>query len=513
MPVPSPFLLLALAACVTYSEVHAARILLIPMPHYSHVNLFSTAGRALKGAGHEVYVLTTIKFGPNVKKHGLIPLLHDDTGKDIQGAVEKQSDDILKGVNILDVLRIMLPLMAQTCKDMHRNEPLMTQIKDLNFDLAVNDATVFSGTFYSIPYRLGLRYISLTAVHDPWLFGVSAMPSVEPSQMLRFSNQMSFFERVMNLVPFAVMAWNPVSFYYSNEIITEFVPHRPYKSLKKLAAESEITLVNHDVICAGYPRVSAPNYVFIGGSSVKKALPLPKDFQEFADGAKDGLIILSFGSVKVLQTAWKDLKPIIMNVLGKLPQRAIVQYGLDDVHDVPKNVWLVKWMPQNDLLGHPNTKVFITHGGNNGQLEAIYHGVPVLTIPFVGDQPFNSIQAKSRGFGLVWDRFANTESDLYDSLTEIINNKKYSQSIKKCSEIMKSMPSSQETTVFWVNHILRFGGDHLRSPAVDMPMYQILMLDVFAFITVVLLAVIALLFCTCRVVCRKCRGTGKQKSE
>ena len=45
-----------------------------------------------------------------------------------------------------------------------------------------------------------------------------------------------------------------------------------------------------------------------------------------------------------------------------------------------------EWVPQNDILGHPKLKLFITHGGNNGQYEALYHGnielyvVTVVTI-------------------------------------------------------------------------------------------------------------------------------------
>ena len=514
MDIPHKTLLLALALCMLYAEVQPARILMIPGPHYSHVNFFSTAGRALHDDGHEVYVLTILKYGPNVEKHGLTALLHDDAGNDMQAEAEKQSQKIIKGnVNMLDIFRMFLPLMSQLCKDVQRNELLMNQIRDLKFDLVINDATMFYTCFYAIPYRFGLRYMSMTALHEPWTFGVSGLPSIEPSQMTSNSQKMSFFQRLMNLVPFTLLSMNPVSFMYSKEHMKEFAPHRPYKSLKQLVAESEITLVNHEVICVGYPRVSAPNYIFIGGSSAKKAGPLPHDLQMFADGAKEGLIILSFGSLKALHVVWKSLKPTMMNVLSKLPQRAIIQYGLDDVDDAPKNVKLVKWLPQNDLLGHPNTKLFITHGGNNGQLEAVYHGVPVLTMPFTGDQQFNSIQAQSRGFGLVLDRLTMTESDLYDTLTEMINNKKYSEKIKKCSEITKSMPSSHETTVFWVNHILRFGGDHLRSPAVDMPMYQILMLDVYAFLALVVILVVICITCACRCMCRACKKSGKQKSE
>ena len=67
---------------------------------------------------------------------------------------------------------------------------------------------------------------------------------------------------------------------------------------------------------------------------------------------------------------------------------------------IPRNVKLFSWLPQNDILGHPKVKLFITHGGNNGQLESLFHAVPMLTIPFTGDQHYNAERIVARGYGL-----------------------------------------------------------------------------------------------------------------
>ena len=47
---------LVLAGCagLVHFAVDGAKILLIPGPHYSHINLFATTGRALREDGHEV---------------------------------------------------------------------------------------------------------------------------------------------------------------------------------------------------------------------------------------------------------------------------------------------------------------------------------------------------------------------------------------------------------------------------------------------------------------------------
>lgn len=40
--------------------------------------------------------------------------------------------------------------------------------------------------------------------------------------------------------------------------------------------------------------------------------------------------------------------------------------------DLPKNIKLSKWFPQQDVLGHKNARIFITHCGGGGTEEAIY---------------------------------------------------------------------------------------------------------------------------------------------
>lgn len=53
-----------------------------------------------------------------------------------------------------------------------------------------------------------------------------------------------------------------------------------------------------------------------------------------------------------------------------------------------------KWLPQNDILAHPNVKLFITHSGLFGTFEALANGVPLMMIPFFGDQYRNVTKNK-----------------------------------------------------------------------------------------------------------------------
>ena len=45
------------------------------------------------------------------------------------------------------------------------------------------------------------------------------------------------------------------------------------------------------------------------------------------------------------------------------------------------NVLILPWIPQIQLLQHPKTKVFISHGGTNSVTESVYSKVPMIIIP------------------------------------------------------------------------------------------------------------------------------------
>ena len=50
----------------------------------------------------------------------------------------------------------------------------------------------------------------------------------------------------------------------------------------------------------------------------------------------------------------------------------------------------MSWLPQNDLLAHPNMHAFLSHAGINSQYESAYHAVPLVAMPCLGDQYANA---------------------------------------------------------------------------------------------------------------------------
>ena len=332
-----------------------------------------------------------------------------------------------------------------------------------------------------------------------------------------FDHSTVFYERFLNtvayIVVYFVMAPNGPLLGISDSLLDRYVPEKPNIGMDGLYRNSEMTLVLMDPYCSDQHRVSAPHFQFIGGLGAHDPDPLPKDLKKFMDSAKDGVIVFTLGSgLKRLPKAMLDK---VIPVFQELKLKVIMRHDGEMPKLIPKNVLIQKWLPQNDLLGHPNTKLFITHAGNNGQLEGIYHGIPMLQLPHVGDQYYNAHRAVRKNYGLTLDPHEFTSQEFNDTIHELLNNPLYSSSIKKCSSILHSLDSAKVKAAFWVEHLLKFGGSHLKPYYIDMPLWKYFMFDVLAAFLVIDILVVFVFYrcvrcCCCR---KKVPKPGKKKNK
>lgn len=153
---------------------------------------------------------------------------------------------------------------------------------------------------------------------------------------------------------------------------------------------------------------------------------------------------------------------------------------------MPVNVLTKNWMPQNDILAHPNVKLFISHGGLLGSQESIYYGVPMLGIPFVVDQHMNTDKAALQRYALKLQFNNVTVASLRCALSELLQNPVYTIKAKEISSIFRDRPESAvDRAIYWVEYVLRFrGARHLHSVGRDLPWYSYLMLDIVGVIAI-----------------------------
>ena len=148
---------------------------------------------------------------------------------------------------------------------------------------------------------------------------------------------------------------------------------------------------------------------------------------------------------------------------------------------VPRNVWIVNWLPQNDLLAHKKTSLLISHCGNNGQYEALHHAKPVICLPLYPEQHHNCVRMHAKGYGICMDTWSFSSQMLVKNIRLVMKKSQYREKLSHVSEVMGYRALPCQTAAFWVEYVSRYGGEHMRSAGTHLPYYKYWMLDIMFF--------------------------------
>lgn len=148
--------------------------------------------------------------------------------------------------------------------------------------------------------------------------------------------------------------------------------------------------------------------------------------QTFLDDAVEGAIYFSLGSN--VKSALLDVEKqnIIFETLKQLPYKVLWKFEEENsTANVPSNIKIQTWYPQQAILAHPNVKLFVTQGGLQSLEEAIVFKVPVLAIPFIFDQHYNAKRIVQLGIGLSLS-FEDLNSQVFNkSIFEVATNPRF----------------------------------------------------------------------------------------
>ncbi|XP_019965956.2 UDP-glucuronosyltransferase 2B19-like [Paralichthys olivaceus] len=179
------------------------------------------------------------------------------------------------------------------------------------------------------------------------------------------------------------------------------------------------------------------------------------------------------------------------------------------------NTVLLDWLPQNDLLGHPKTRVFITHGGANGIGEAIYHGVPLVGIPLLSDEPHNLFRMKVRGVAKIVEISTLNKHNFLAVLKEVLYVPSYRENMKTLCSLHRERPIEPlDHDISWVEFVMRHkGAPHLKTESHRMSMIQYYSIDLMTFLLTVILAVITAFILAMKFLWRRVFTRSKFKKE
>lgn len=404
------------------------------------------------------------------------------------------------------------------CEHVISNHTIMNSLNETQYDLVLADPSVMCGELIAAKLKTPFVY-NVRTLPAELQFTLSQTPmplAYVPMINTEFSDKMNLKQRTLNLLNYILQqVGTRFGLSFMDPLVHKYID--PNKGFLDIVSESSMWLIRTD-FAFEYPRPLMPNVKFIGGFHCKPAVNLsspenPKynpELANFIETADDGLIVFSMGSM--VRSMHKSKSEMIARALARLDQKVIWRYAGERPKGLGDNTKIMEWIPQNDLIGHPKTKLFITHGGTNGLYEAIYHSVPMLGLPLLVDQFDNMLRVTERGAGLTLDITKITEDDLFMAIQRVLEDPEYKVSAMQMSEVHREKPMHPlDSAIFWIEHTINTqGAYHLRPAAHNLYWYQYLMLDSILLIVCCIYAMIRLIS---MLKCRRYKNSEKLKTS
>ncbi|KAH8384528.1 hypothetical protein KR200_008715, partial [Drosophila serrata] len=495
-------------------HVEGARILApFFLPVRSHFMMTNAIIRELVHRGHEVTFITPFSLvkenlGANYTEV-LLPLYN--TWADISDLMKTTS-----ALDMVDVPKWTTMKLGQhigiKSTDFALGQPEVQKLihaKDKvgRYDLLLveqfyNEGALIFGHLYQVP----VITISTFAFANYFsqIFGFITPLSYVPNIFLSCTDKMTLGQRLENVVIGAAEDLHREVFYYPKQdaILRKYfgnlLPEVP--RVKVLERNISAIFLNSYMPLTS-PRPMPYNMISVGGLHILPPKQLPGHIQKFLDEAEHGAIYFSLGSQVRSSDMPEEKVKIFLNVFARLKQRVLWKFENDKLANLPENVKVEKWLPQADILAHPKVKVFIAHGGLFGMQEAVHHAVPVLGMPFYFDQNSNIKEGITAGYAIGLDYRYVSEEKLELALKELLTNPKYKTNMDRASKIFRDRPlRAMDTAMYWIDYVIEHrGAPHMVAEGVNLPWYQLYLLDVMAIIVITMSLFVMILYTTFRV--------------
>ncbi|KAM9352649.1 UDP-glucuronosyltransferase 2C1-like [Symphorus nematophorus] len=404
--------------------------------------------------------------------------------------------------------------MSEMVTQMFEDDNLMQAFHEAKYDMVLTDPGIGGGAMLARRLQVPLVFNVRWTIQGEAHFLIAPSPlSYIPFTATELTDKMTFLQRVRNVFSY-IMGMYTMSYitepHYKPLVKKYFGPEVDYSTF---FLDADIWLMRNDFVFE-FPRPTMPNVIYMGGFQCKPPKPLPADLEEFVQSSGDhGVIMMTLGTL--VGTLPKDIAEEIAAAFAQLPQKVVWRYMGEKPANLGSNTLMVNWLPQNDLLGHPKTRVFVTHGGTNGVQEAIYHGVPVVGLPLFFDQPDNLSRIRAKGGAVIVDIAMLDRHIFADALTAALYNSSYRENMQTLSRLHRDQPMKPlEQAVFWIEYVIRHkGARHLQTQSYKMSWFVYNSVDVIAALFTVVLLIIFTCITTVRLLWRVVFVGKKVKNE
>ncbi|CAG9568593.1 unnamed protein product [Danaus chrysippus] len=455
-------------------RIESARILAyFPTPSISHQVVFRPITQELARRGHEVVVVTTDPVFPKGKTPANLTEIdvHDisyESWKEFLEMKQGKKEDLWRQ------MEVAMERLA-TIFDLQMQVPEVKEVVDKEgkyYDLLLLEACHKS--VMGLMHKLDIPAIQISSFgafdYHYEALGSPIHPILYPAPIRQRLYNLTFIEKVMEYHAHLKFQWLQSKTTEYDNVIVKKIFGKDVPPVEELQNRVKMLFVNEHKIWSDNHPVSS-NIIFIGGIHTSPSKQLPQELKEYLDSSKNGIIYVSFGTNVLPSLLPPEKIRIMTTVLSKLPYDVLWKWDKDVLPGKSKNIKIAKWFPQADLLKHPNIKLFITQGGLQSTDEAINAAVPLCGIPIIGDQWYNAEKYVRHKIGKQLEIEKLTETEFEEAVKSLIEDKSYKNNILRLRSLMRDHPISPlNLSIFWIEHVIKYGGDHLEPPAAHMGM-------------------------------------------
>jgi Erythromycin biosynthesis protein CIII-like, C-terminal domain/Erythromycin biosynthesis protein CIII-like, N-terminal domain len=151
------------------------------------------------------------------------------------------------------------------------------------------------------------------------------------------------------------------------------------------------------------------------------------------------VVYMSFGSVAATFPPAAQAYASAVAAAANLPARVLLTTGGHEIElgELPPNLQVESWVDEAAVLAHASAAV--GHGGAGTTLCVLAAGVPLVSVPLFGDQPYNATRVAVAGAGLV------THLDgIRDAVELVLADTSYRDVARRAADEMRSLPPVDE---------------------------------------------------------------------
>nr|XP_054774796.1 UDP-glucuronosyltransferase 2B33-like [Lytechinus pictus] len=498
-----------------------------PLSQASHNAFVGRITRGLVSRGHTVTVLAadTHDFKglqKDISSTRIVTFKTDGSSSAMEDIANTKLSKSQDGDNWIETVRLLMAvgnIGKQNCADMFNDDDVMNDLRKEKFELLLVEMFVpcdaLLAEYLKVPFIVMTSSFRFPAF-DEDLYNLEIPSSYVPLSLGAFTDEMTFVQRAQNFV--------------GRHVIGKILQHMSFRSYRDIQLQHDIATTSsmreligraelwlcHVDFALEFPHPTAPNWVMFAGLTVSEGTKqLQEDLEDFVQGSgENGVVVFSLGSTKMNLLSEETIETFAQ-VFRELPARVIWKYDGPVPRNLGNNTRQMPWIPQADLLAHPHTKLLVYHGGLAGVYEALRFQKPMVLLPLFADQPAVAVRVAKKGMGVVLSKSNLTVEAIKSAIHQVLNDPSYKSNVERYGSISKdTIASPLDTALFWIEHIVKFGGSHLKSRAGEMNLISRNSIDVISFIFAMIMMALYVEYLIIHSCYRcLCRNRNKSKSD